>query len=45
MVDDRRADREKKRKSFDLRGKVGDINTSRVKAKELKERVAGHSKV
>ena len=42
---DRRADREKKGKGFNFRGKVRDICTSRVKAEEVKDRVAGHLKV
>ena len=45
VVDDRRADREKKGKGFDFRGKVRDLSTGRVKAKELKDRIAGHLKV
>ena len=44
-MDDGRADREKKGKGFDFRGKVRDISTSRIKAKELKDRVAGHLEV
>ena len=44
-MNDRRADREKKGKGFNFRGKVGDFSTSRVKAKEFKDRVAGHLKV
>ena len=43
-MDDRRADREKKRKGFDSRGEIGDIQTSGVKAEKIKDRVAGHLK-
>ena len=43
-MDDRRADREKKRKGFDSRSKIGDIKTSRVKAEKIKDRIAWHTK-
>ena len=43
-MDDRGSDREKKRKSFDSRGQKGDIQTGRVKAEKIKDRVARHTK-
>jgi hypothetical protein len=43
-MDDRRTDREKKRKSFDTRGQKGDIQTGRVKAEKIKDRIVRHTK-
>ena len=44
VMDDRRSDREKKRKGFDSRSKIGDIKTSRVKAEKIKDRIAWYLK-
>ena len=43
-MDDRGSDREKERKSFDSRGQKGDIQTGRVKAEKIKDRIARHTK-
>ena len=44
IMDDRRTDREKKRKGFDSRSKIGDIKTCRVKAEKIKDRIAWYLK-